>query len=63
MAREISIAVRVKDNFSDPLSKASQSFSKLQQDAEKLEKTLGTLSRKQALIRQTVYAGKEGAAS
>ena len=63
MAREISIAVRVKDNFSDPLSKASQSFSKLQQDAEKLEKTLGTLSGKQALIRQTVYAGKEGAAS
>ena len=56
MPRDVSLAVSIKDNFTAPLSKASQSLQKLRQDAEKMGDKIDALNKKKAAL--TVDATK-----
>lgn len=59
MPRDVSLAISIKDNFSTPLSKASQSLSKLQQDAEKMGDKIDELNRKKAVLTVDVTSAKK----
>ena len=50
MPRDVSLAVSIKDNFSAPLSKASKSLEKLQQEAEKMGDKIDALNKRKASI-------------
>ena len=51
MPRDVSLAVSIKDNFSAPLSKASKSLEKLQQEAEKMGDKIDALNKRRLLFR------------